>query len=69
MIADELLEYHIECPKEKEDLIIDFGFMTFISNPFFQKHYQEHPVFKLIAQGSQVRVPSIRSPKNPTPNI
>lgn len=42
----EILQYWIECPKEKEDEIIDMAFMTWIKNPEFQKYYKETSAFK-----------------------
>lgn len=48
IISNELLEYWIECPKEKEDLITEMAFMTFIKNTKFQKYYQNTKAFKKI---------------------
>lgn len=41
IIKNELFEYWIICPKEKEEKIIDLAFMTFIKNPKFQKYYEQ----------------------------
>lgn len=40
-ISNELLEYIIECPETKQEYIAELAFMTFISNPKFQKYYDE----------------------------
>lgn len=34
-----LLSCHLDVPKDKEDLINDMAFQTFIKNPEFQKYY------------------------------
>ncbi len=34
-----ILQYIIHCPKEQENLIVDYAFMTWIKNPVFQKYY------------------------------
>ena len=44
-----ILEYWINCPKEKENIISDYAFMTWIKNPVFQKYYSESKAFELIA--------------------
>jgi len=46
----ELLMYVIECPKDREELIFDMAFMTFIKNPEFQKYYKDTKEFKTIAE-------------------
>ena len=46
----ELLQYWIECPKEKENEITDMAFMTWIKNPVFQKYYHETRSFQEIAE-------------------
>ncbi|HRN86919.1 MAG TPA: hypothetical protein PK863_06435 [Candidatus Dojkabacteria bacterium] len=48
--SGELLQYWIDCPKEKENLITDLAFMTWIKNPVFQKYYHETKAFQEIAQ-------------------
>jgi hypothetical protein len=35
----EVLEYWIDCPEEQEEKITDMAFMTWITNPEFQKYY------------------------------
>lgn len=45
-----VLEYWIDCPKEKENLITDYAFMTWIKNPVFQKYYSGSKAFELIAE-------------------
>ena len=45
-----MLEYWINCPKEKEELITDFAFMTWIKNPVFQKYYHGSKAFEDISQ-------------------
>jgi len=45
-----MLEYWIDCPKEKESLITDYAFMTWIKNPVFQKYYHGTKAFELIAE-------------------
>jgi hypothetical protein len=40
-ISNELLEYIIECPETKTEYILELAFMTFISNPKFQKYYDK----------------------------
>lgn len=45
-----MLEYWIDCPKEKESLITDYAFMTWIKNPVFQKYYHGSKAFELIAE-------------------
>lgn len=45
-----MLEYWINCPKEKEELITDFAFMTWIKNPVFQKYYHGSKSFEKIAE-------------------
>lgn len=47
----EILQYWIDCPKEKEDEIVDMAFMTWIKNPEFQKYYKETPAFKKMIEG------------------
>lgn len=44
-----ILEYWIDCPKEKENLITDFAFMTWIRNPCFQKYYSDSKAFEKIS--------------------
>lgn len=46
----ELLQYWIECPKEKENEITDMAFMTWIKNPVFQKYYHDTRAFQEIAE-------------------
>jgi len=55
-----VLEYWIECPKEKENIISDYAFMTWIKNPVFQKYYQDSKAFKEIAE----KYLSEKEPKN-----
>ncbi len=50
MITCKVIQYIIECPKEKEKMILDWGFMTFIKNPKFQKYYLDSKNFQLIAE-------------------
>jgi len=45
-----MLEYWIDCPKEKESLITDYAFMTWIKNPVFQKYYHGTRAFEEIAE-------------------
>ena len=45
-----MLEYWINCPKEKEELITDFAFMTWIKNPVFQKYYYGSKAFEDISE-------------------
>lgn len=45
-----MLEYWIDCPKEKESLITDYAFMTWIKNPVFQKYYHSTRAFEEIAE-------------------
>ena len=47
--SGELLQYWIECPKEKENDITDMAFMTWIKNPVFQKYYHDTRAFQEIA--------------------
>ena len=46
----ELLQYWIECPKEKENEITDMAFMTWIKNPVLQKYYHDTMAFQEIAE-------------------
>jgi len=46
----ELLQYWIECPKEKENEVTDMAFMTWIKNPVFQKYYHNTRAFQEIAE-------------------
>lgn len=48
--SGELLQYWIECPKEKENDITDMAFMTWIKNPVFQKYYHDTRAFQEIAE-------------------
>jgi hypothetical protein len=48
--SGELLQYWIDCPKEKENDITDMAFMTWIKNPVFQKYYHDTRAFKEIAE-------------------
>src|SRR6185503_8585690 len=48
--SGELLQYWIDCPKEKDNLITDMAFMTWIKNPIFQKYYHHTEAFKEIAE-------------------
>jgi hypothetical protein len=48
--SGELLQYWIECPKEKENEITDMAFMTWIKNPVFQKYYHDTRAFQEIAE-------------------
>lgn len=50
LVTCKVLQYWIDCPKEKEDLITDYAFMTWIKNPVFQKYYHESANFKLISE-------------------
>jgi hypothetical protein len=50
LVNCKVLQYWIDCPKEKEDLISDYAFMTWIKNPVFQKYYHESEKFKAIAE-------------------
>lgn len=45
-----VLEYWINCPKEKESIISDYAFMTWIKNPVFQKYYHGTKAFEKIAE-------------------
>ena len=45
-----VIGFVINCPKEKEDLITDFAFMTWIRNPEFQKYYTGSKAFDKIAK-------------------
>lgn len=47
--SGELLQYWIECPKEKENEITDMAFMTWVKNPVFQKYYHDTRAFREIA--------------------
>jgi hypothetical protein len=40
-LSNELLQYVIECPLLKKDYITELAFMSFISNPKFQKYYDK----------------------------
>jgi hypothetical protein len=48
--SGELLQYWIDCPKEKENEISDMAFMTWIRNPIFQKYYHNTKAFQEIAK-------------------
>lgn len=48
--SGELLQYWIDCPKEKENLITDMAFMTWIKNPVFQKYYHGTKAFDEISE-------------------
>ena len=50
IITCKMLEYWIDCPKEKEKLITDYAFMTWIKNPVFQKYYHGTRAFEEIAE-------------------
>lgn len=50
IINCKLLEYWIDCPKEKENIISDYAFMTFIKNPVFQMHYSGTKAFESLAE-------------------
>lgn len=50
LVNCEVLQYWIDCPKEKENLITDYAFMTFIKNPVFQKYYHGTKAFEEIAE-------------------
>lgn len=41
-----ILNFHINCPIDKETLIFDYGLMTFIINTEHQKYYNETDAFK-----------------------
>ncbi len=47
--SGEILQYWIICPKEKEGLISDYAFQTWIKNPVFQKYYHVSKEFQKIA--------------------
>ena len=47
---DGFIQYWIKCPKEHENLITDYAFMTYIKNPVFQKYYHETKAFEEIAE-------------------
>lgn len=48
--SGEYIQYWINCPKEKEKLITDYAFMTYIKNPVFQKYYVGTKAFDKIAE-------------------
>lgn len=50
ILSCKMLEYWIDCPKEKENLITDYAFMTWIKNPVFQKYYHGTRAFEEIAE-------------------
>ena len=39
LMCCKLLSCHLEVPEEKEELINEMAFQTFVSNPIFQKYY------------------------------
>lgn len=45
-----VIGFVIFCPKEKEELITDFAFMTWIKNPECQKYYSGSKAFDKIAK-------------------
>ena len=47
--SGEILQYWIICPKEKECIISDYAFQTWIKNPVFQKYYHHSKEFQKIA--------------------
>lgn len=49
-ISGELLQYWIECPPNKVEIIQEYAFMTFIKNPKFQKHYASSKNYKPIGE-------------------
>lgn len=50
LISNTMLQYWVDCPKEKEEIIVEYGFMTWIRNPVFQKYYKASEAFKKIAE-------------------
>ncbi len=50
ILTCKMLEYWIDCPKEKENQITDYAFMTWIKNPVFQKYYHGTKAFEEIAE-------------------
>lgn len=50
MKACEVLLYLVECPKEKEEIVVDYAFMTWIKNPKIQTHYLDTKEFQEIAE-------------------
>ena len=50
LLTCKMLEYWVECPEEKKELITEFAFMTWIKNPEFQKHYLNDPSFIKISE-------------------
>lgn len=50
IISCELLQYWIECPQCKVEIITEYAFMTFIRNPKFQKHYADSSNYKPIGE-------------------
>ena len=50
MKTGELIQYWIECPKEKENEITEMAFMTWVRNPVFQMYYHHSKAFQEIAE-------------------
>lgn len=48
--SGKLIQYWIDCPKEKENLVTDMAFMTWIKNPVFQKYYHATKAFEAISE-------------------
>lgn len=44
------LQYWIDCPEDKVNMITDWAFMTWIKNPVFQKYYHGTKAFEEIAE-------------------
>lgn len=59
VLTCKVIQYWIECPKEKEELIRDYAFMTWIRNPKFQKHYLETKAFIEIGKQYELDHPKI----------
>lgn len=50
VLCCKMLQYWIECPDDKIEIIKRYGFMTWIKNPKFQECYLETKAFKEIAK-------------------
>lgn len=48
--SGKLIQYWIDCPKEKDNIITDMAFMTWIRNPVFQKYYHGTKAFETISE-------------------
>lgn len=50
VVSEKVSYVEIRYPKEKGALISDYAFMTWISNPVFQRYYHESKVYQMIAE-------------------